>query len=386
MTAPAPEPVIARPPVWGAYLLAVALLAVLIISARIVLRACGVTVLGTTITFPWCPQPPHSYAEFHAEEARRDSLQNQIRTLEIALLDPATCGPRGAPPPPPPPPPEPEPEPQPEERAETPPPPAPPVVQVAVCAPNQVVAQPSEVALGLDSSGSMQFAIDTPPGAERELDRLSEELQGIQSRVLNNPLAMLQSLARIQQLQQRIQQAEARLRGAPGADRMTGARRVLTEAVRQAPDGMGMSLTAFNQCQPAQMGRYASGQRGALIQRLNRVQAGGPTPLAAAMAQAARTLSGGQSPDDPVNMVVVTDGRDSCGGAPCAVARQLKRQRPGLIINVIDLSNNNELRCVAASTGGTYRTREGRDFAELSRAVREASGIEGAGRCRDVAQ
>jgi len=97
---------------------------------------------------------------------------------------------------------------------------------------------------------------------------------------------------------------------------------------------------------------------------------------------AARNLQGGDSADDPVNMVLVTDGADSCGGDPCRVARALKRQKPGLIINVIDMSQTDRLSCVAQVTGGRYRQSRGNDVEALTRAIANASGYEGDGQCR----
>ena len=79
----------------------------------------------------------------------------------------------------------------------------------------------------------------------------------------------------------------------------------------------------------------------------------GVTPIAYSLQQAVGDFASGQAHR---TIVLVTDGAESCGGDPCAVAGALAPQ--GFVINVIGLMTSGpsraSLRCVAAATGGTY--------------------------------
>ena len=79
-------------------------------------------------------------------------------------------------------------------------------------------------------------------------------------------------------------------------------------------------------------------------------------------------------------MIVISDGRESCRGDPCDVAKRLKKQMPGLVINVLEITRRPVIKCVAEVTGGFHRLIG--DRIDLEGAVREAAGYEGQGFCR----
>jgi hypothetical protein len=55
-------------------------------------------------------------------------------------------------------------------------------------------------------------------------------------------------------------------------------------------------------------------------------------------------------------MLVVSDGEESCGQDPCAVAAQLARVKPYLKINVVDIMGTGAGNCLASATGGKVYT------------------------------
>jgi hypothetical protein len=55
-------------------------------------------------------------------------------------------------------------------------------------------------------------------------------------------------------------------------------------------------------------------------------------------------------------ITLISDGGESCGGDPCAVARTIKQSRPRLLANVIDISGQGGAACVAEATGGRVFT------------------------------
>ncbi|MEO1293116.1 MAG: hypothetical protein AAFV62_09845 [Pseudomonadota bacterium] len=381
---------------FATFALTAAAIGVVAATGWTVLQACGLRVGGNEMRFPWC-EAPQPVAALQQEDLRRDLLQNEIDRLQLALLSPEHCGAPVAPPlplppepepepeqaelPPPPPeplpveePPEPEPEPEPRmaeapapERRPAPPPPPPQQVAEAQppqqqrprlrddfeCPPGQVAQDPSEIMVVLDASGSMRDGINAP-------SRGGIQFGGILGEVMRNSG-----------------------NGLYGPSRMNMAKGALQGAIRSAPPGP-IGMVSLHDCgQIINHGRYGTQQRGALMNRVQRIRPDQGTPLARAILQAANSMGGGRSPSDPVNMLVISDGEDSCGGNPCRAAQIAKSQRPGLVINVVDLGNTPRLRCVAQATGGFYRRKTGSvDLSNLTRTMQEAAGFQGRGLCR----
>ncbi len=70
-------------------------------------------------------------------------------------------------------------------------------------------------------------------------------------------------------------------------------------------------------------------------------------------------------------MLVVSDGEESCGQDPCAVATELARTKPHLKINVVDILGTGAGNCLAEATGGEVFTAS--NVEELSRMTRKAA-------------
>ena len=97
------------------------------------------------------------------------------------------------------------------------------------------------------------------------------------------------------------------------------------------------------------------------------------TPLADGIAK------GGQLVDGVTRealIVVVSDGVESCGRDPCAEAAALKRAKPLLKINVVDITGTGAGNCVAQITGGKVFTARNADevVAMTNRAAQDAMG------------
>ena len=80
----------------------------------------------------------------------------------------------------------------------------------------------------------------------------------------------------------------------------------------------------------------------------------GWSPIAATMQEAGSALPS----DEPANLVVVTDGEDTCGEPTiCQVAQELHQSHPQLRIDAVGfMVNDPELNCAATTTGGLYVT------------------------------
>lgn len=291
------------------------------------LRACG---FWTPWSLDACPRPaPPSEAALAAE--RRDALTAQRdRLIAAANLAPQCRIPAAA---------EPEPEPEPQEDASCQPPPT------------------GEVVVLLDVSFSMEFDFLADAG---DLARLDE----LQSRIDSNP-----------GLQPEYDRVTEALRRSPGEDRIDVARGALSELGRATPPGTNLNLLSFAQCgvPPRQEGVFPGGAGGAFEAAVRRLQLRPNTALAEAIAALPRYTEAGRSAEDPVNIVIVTDGEDGCGGDPCAAARAMKSELPYARVSVISVAQQaNANACVAEGAGGTFHYAA--EIEEVARSLRQATG------------
>ena len=109
----------------------------------------------------------------------------------------------------------------------------------------------------------------------------------------------------------------------------------------------------------------------------------GNTPISYSLKQAVKDLP----KDGPRSIVLVTDGEENCGGNPCKVARDLKRQGTDLVVDVVglqvDAKARNQLTCIASAGGGTYYDVEKVEelpFSLERASIRGARGYEPAGK------
>lgn len=113
--------------------------------------------------------------------------------------------------------------------------------------------------------------------------------------------------------------------------------------------------------------RPTANAAGAVINAVNTLEPGGSTPLTQAVRIAAETL---EYQTRPATIVLVTDGKETCGGLPCALANELSNDGADTTVHVIgfkvrstffswnsqsdDSAPESVSRCLADQTGGTY--------------------------------
>jgi 6-phosphogluconolactonase (cycloisomerase 2 family) len=118
-------------------------------------------------------------------------------------------------------------------------------------------------------------------------------------------------------------------------------------------------------------------------------EAKGYTPITDALLQAASSLPVG--PEERNAVVLVSDGEETCGGDPCALAAELAAGNIKLVIHTIGLAVDDvtraQLQCIADVSGGTYTDADSAEnlSAALEGAATAASGetfsiVEGLGR------
>jgi Ca-activated chloride channel family protein len=148
-----------------------------------------------------------------------------------------------------------------------------------------------------------------------------------------------------------------RLEGRP---KIEIARESVTALIASLPQAMRIGLVAYGHrragdCSDIETVLPVATVNRAKIEALaGRLVPRGKTPITGALREAAGQLEAGK----PGTIVLVTDGIETCGGDPCALATELKRKNASLIAHVVgfDLSGNEgaKLSCIADRTGGTF--------------------------------
>ncbi len=354
---------------WTALVLWLILATALVASGARLFEACGIAVPGGPVLLELCQADTPFDDRLAAERQRHDDLRDRLREAHESLAQLPVCDIPSTPPPAVTELPEsvreptplplvvPGPKPEPPMRAEV-RPDAPSVEPPASCPTRRT----AEVLLVVDASISMKFDYDLDPAIERELDRLQRA---------GDIISQLQQL----QIQERLMQS-------PGVDRIDIAKRALSRVVTSAPGDIVFGLMTFNQCRaPRFQGRFSAGERPQLLSRIRGITLDNYTALADALGSVPRFVSGGRVADRPVNIVLVSDGHDTCNGDPCAAARTLKAQLPHAAINVIAIGRGlGGLRCVSDATRGLFLKAERAD--RLNDALLEASGQDLPDHCR----
>ncbi len=156
--------------------------------------------------------------------------------------------------------------------------------------------------------------------------------------------------------------------------RITVAKRAALGVVQRLPSDLNTGLVLVEQCPNARsMGMYGPGQRGALLGQIQGIEPRGGTPLADGIEKGG-ALVDGVTKDSTI--VIISDGVESCGRDPCAVAAALKRAKPRLKINVVDITGTGAGNCAAQITGGrVFTARNAAEVVEqMNRATQDAMG------------
>jgi hypothetical protein len=152
----------------------------------------------------------------------------------------------------------------------------------------------------------------------------------------------------------------------PGPKRITRAREAFTTAVAELPAELDLGLVVFQECRDIRkVGIFEAARRGAAIDYIKAMIPKGRTPLADSLRTAAEMLGDGKS-----SIVLLTDGREFCGGDPCAAAAEIKAGHPDTPVHVIDITGQAKAECIAERTGGrSYKPEATDDLAQVVRAA-----------------
>jgi len=177
--------------------------------------------------------------------------------------------------------------------------------------------------------------------------------------------------------------------------RIFEARQAMADAMPQIAQNRRLGLVVYgpngaDECSGLDL-RFApmANAAGPVIDAVNNVEPTGSTPLTDAVRLAAETL---EYQTNPATIVLVTDGKETCGGQPCMLAAELAATGADTTVHVIgfkvrgsffswDRDSDNDYnvsdsvaRCLADRTGGTYTGAETLD--ELIEALRKTLGCQ----------
>ncbi len=168
-----------------------------------------------------------------------------------------------------------------------------------------------------------------------------------------------------------------------GQPRLDVAREALSALLDRLPPQVNVALRAYGHryseadqqrsCQDVELlAPLAPAAPHRLEKELAGLQARGWTALARSLELAAADLPDAR--DNVNSVVLVTDGEETCGGDPLAVATAIKQGPSAVTVHVIGLALDGaareQLRSVAEATGGLYR--DAADSAGLLSAVQDA--------------
>ncbi len=109
----------------------------------------------------------------------------------------------------------------------------------------------------------------------------------------------------------------------------------------------------------------------AIKNRVAAINARGWTPIAYSLRQAKNDFPEGPENDNII--ILISDGKETCGGDPCAVARELNQAGIAVKIHVVGFDikpdERAQLECIARAAGGQYF--DAGSAAELNRALTE---------------
>ena len=164
-----------------------------------------------------------------------------------------------------------------------------------------------------------------------------------------------------------------------GTEKIVIAREVLTDMLADLPAQMAVGLAAYGHRREKDCADIevllpvGSHSRSAVERAIRSVQPRGMTPITAALQQVAGQLD---AAGGPTHIVLVSDGRETCDGDPCALVRTLRERGVAVTVHVVGFDVTREegeqLACIAEAGGGLYASASTTaDLTKALAAVRE---------------
>ncbi|MGH7381033.1 MAG: vWA domain-containing protein [Candidatus Methylomirabilales bacterium] len=163
------------------------------------------------------------------------------------------------------------------------------------------------------------------------------------------------------------------------------AKEVMVQSIESLPNGIEVALRVYGHriregqkgdCQDSELVfPFAKIDKPRLIQRVRQIQALGTTPIAYSLQQVAQDF--GNAPGEKM-VILVTDGKEECGGNPSAAVAELLAKGLKVRVNVVGFALaeeavKQEMNRVAKLTGGRFF--DAKDAKGLRKAIQESLGV-----------
>jgi Ca-activated chloride channel family protein len=146
-----------------------------------------------------------------------------------------------------------------------------------------------------------------------------------------------------------------------GVNKIVIAKEVMTQLVKDLPDGLNVGLVAYGHrqkkdCRDVEtLVSLAPLDRAKLNGAIKAIQPRGMTPITFSIG---RTIEDVKSINGRRTIVLVSDGKETCDGDPCELTRQLRESGIEFTLHVVgfdvDAKTTEQLECIAEAGGGTY--------------------------------
>lgn len=160
-----------------------------------------------------------------------------------------------------------------------------------------------------------------------------------------------------------------------GEPKISIARRVMKDLINALPQDIEVGLATYghnrkDDCSDIEILAPLGSSRASIVQAVEALNPKGMTPLTDAIRLAANQLKGIES---AASVVVISDGKETCDGDPCAAAAEARALGANVRIHVVgfDVTGDEaeQLTCIAEKGGGKYFS--ARNASELASALEE---------------
>jgi len=139
------------------------------------------------------------------------------------------------------------------------------------------------------------------------------------------------------------------------------AKEVLTGLILDLPEGLKVGLTAYGHrrkgdCNDVEeLTVLGVLNKNELIDQIKGINPRGKTPITYSVQMTAQKL---KALEDETTIILVSDGKETCEGDPCALVKELKQSGIQFVMHVIGFDvideEREQLECMAKAGGGTY--------------------------------
>jgi len=146
-----------------------------------------------------------------------------------------------------------------------------------------------------------------------------------------------------------------------GKAKIAIAKEVLAELIEELPDGLNVGLVAYGHrrkgdCNDVEeLVPLGALDKQNLIKKIKALSPRGKTPITLSVKITAEKL---KTLEDETTIILVSDGKETCEGDPCALVKELRESGVRFVMHVIGFDvtaeERNQLECIAGAGGGMY--------------------------------